>query len=140
MSCHRAGRYDEALDARRVMLGLRGATDRLRLVSEDAERLGWPAARERDLRRELAELLAIAERDDPFKDVRGSRQLADRIVIVLAELGEWTQAMDWVERGYHRRPGRLRRVLTDLPYDRHGLASDPRYARLLRTAGLAELI
>jgi len=33
----------------------------------------------------------------------------------------------------------LRRTLTDLPYDHHGLASDPRYVRLLRTAGMTEL-
>ena len=59
---------------------------------------------------------------------------------MLAELGEWQRAMDWVEQGYHRRPGRLRRVLMDLPYNRRGLAVDPRYARLLRTAGLTHLI
>jgi len=29
-------------------------------------------------------------------------------------------------------------VLNDLPYDHHGLARDPRYARLLRTAGIEE--
>jgi hypothetical protein len=45
-----------------------------------------------------------------------------------------------VERSYYNRPGRLRRVLTDFPYDHHGLARDSRYARLLRTAGLAELL
>jgi tetratricopeptide (TPR) repeat protein len=140
MSCHRGGRHDEALDARRVMLGLRGATERMALLTQEASREGWPASRERDLRRELSDLVAQAESLDPFRDVRGSRQLSDRIIIVLAELGEWTQAMDWVERGYHHRPGRLRRVLTDLPYDRHGLATDARYVRLLRTAGLAELI
>jgi len=48
--------------------------------------------------------------------------------------------MDWVVRGYYVRPGRLIRVLTDLPFDRRGLASDPRYARLLRTAGLEFLL
>jgi hypothetical protein len=95
-------------------------------------------ARDRDLRRELKALLELAEREDPFKDRAGSRQLSDRIVIVAAELGEWTLAMDWVEQAYLRRPGRLRRVLTDLPYDRGGLAVDPRYARLLRTAGLED--
>jgi hypothetical protein len=60
--------------------------------------------------------------------------------MLLADLGEWNQAMDWVERGYLQRPGRLRRVLTDLPFDRRGLAVDPRYARLLRHAGLEELL
>ena len=85
-------------------------------------------------------LLDRATREDPFTDPNTSRQLADRLLIALADLGEWHAAMDWVERAYHRRPGRLRRVLMDLPYDHHGLAVDPRYARLLRTAGLSDLV
>ena len=140
MSCHRAGRHDEALDARRQLLGIRGDTDRIASVAEDAAQHGWLVARERDLRRELATLTALAERDGAFAETRSTRLLADRIIIVLAELGEWTEAMDWVERAYHHRPGRLRRVLNDLPYDHHGLARDPRYARLLRTAGIEELL
>jgi tetratricopeptide (TPR) repeat protein len=140
MSCHRAGRHDEALDARRMLLGVRGAADRIAQVTSDAAEHGWLVARERDLRRELADLLTRAEREDPFEDRSTTRQLADKILIVLAELGEWTQAMDWVERAYHRRPGRLRRVLNDLPYDHHGLARDPRYTRLLRSAGIEELL
>jgi len=139
-SCHRAGRHEEALDARRALLGLRGASERMQQLTERTARDGWTAAREADLRIELAELLARADREDPFHDVQSSFQLSDRILIALAELGEWTSAMDWVERAYHRRPGRLRRLLTDLPYDHHGLASDPRYARLLRTAGLEDLL
>ena len=140
MSCHRAGRHDEALDARRMLLGIRGLRERLALLEEESAREGWLLARDKDLRRELAELLASAEKDDPFLDANTSRQTSDKIVIVLAELGEWSQAMDWVERGYYRRPGRLRRVLADLPYNRHGLASDPRYVRLLRTAGLEDMM
>jgi len=140
MSCHRAGRHEEALDARRMMLGIRGETERMDQLAADVAADGWLAARERDLRRELAALQTRAEHEDAFRDLRGSRQLADKIVIVLAELGEWSQAMDWIERGYHRRPGRLRRVLTDLPYDHHGLASDPRYVRLLGAAGLEDLL
>ena len=100
---------------------------------------GWPVARERDIRNELDALLARAAQEDPFFEA-GTRIQADSIVVAYAELGEWSRAMDWVERGYYQRPGRLRRVLTDLAYDRGGLASDPRYVRLLRTAGLAELI
>ena len=140
MSCHRAGRHEEALDARRTLLGMRGAEERMAALEADTAAHGWLVARERDLHREVEELLARAERQDPFVDARGSRQLSDGIVIALAELGDWTRAMDWVERGYLRRPGRLRRVLTDLPYNRNGLAGDPRYARLLRTAGLGDLL
>jgi tetratricopeptide (TPR) repeat protein len=140
MSCHRAGRHDEALVARRAILGARGEAARMARLEQRATEEGWIAAREADLRLDLAELLQAAESEDPFIDRQGSRQLSDRIIIVLAELGEWRQAMDWVERAYHRRPGRLRRILTDLPFDHHGLASDPRYARLLRTAGLESLL
>jgi len=140
MSCHRAGRHEEALDARRALLGLRGEAARAAELSERAEQGGWMAAREQDLRTELAALLAQARGEDPFIDPNSSRQLSDRIIITAAELGDWAEAMSWVERSYHRRPGRLRRVLMDLPYDHHGLAVDPRYARLLRTAGLAELL
>ena len=140
MSCHRAGLFEEAFDARRSMLGVRSETARLQALTEANDRQGWPAAREADLRGELQQLLEKAQLEDPFKDAAGSRQLSDKLIIVLAELGEWQRAMDWVEQGYHRRPGRLRRVLMDLPYNRKGLAVDARYARLLRTAGLADLI
>jgi tetratricopeptide (TPR) repeat protein len=140
MSCHRAGRHDEALAARRAMLGTRGETTRMTALDRRVAAEGWATAREGDLRAALAALLAQAEREDPFTDRSGSRQLSDRIIITLAELGEWNQAMDWVERAYHRRPGRLRRILTDMPYDHHGLAIDPRYARLLQTAGLVDLL
>jgi tetratricopeptide (TPR) repeat protein len=140
MSCHRAGRHEEALDARRALIGVRGEAARIAELTERTERDGWLAAREHDLRAELEGLLARARVEDPFLDRNTSRQLSDQIIIVLAELGDWREAMGWVERAYHRRPGRLRRVLKDLPYDHHGLAVDPRYARLLRTAGLGELM
>jgi tetratricopeptide (TPR) repeat protein len=140
MSCHRAGRQEEALGARRTLLGTRGNQDRIALLDRDVAEVGWVEARDRDLRRDLEVLLAAAERQDPFVDPGTSRQPSDKIIIVLAELGEWSRAMDWVERGYHRRPGRLRRVLTDLPFDYHGLASDPRFVPLLRTAGLGDLL
>jgi tetratricopeptide (TPR) repeat protein len=140
MSCHRAGRHEEALDARRALLGVRGETARIGELTERVQRDGWLVAREHDLRVELEGLLARARDEDPFTDRGTSRQVSDQIIIVLAELGEWREAMSWVEPAYHRRPGRLRRVLMDLPYDHHGLAVDPRYARMLRTAGLGELV
>ena len=140
MACHRAGRFDDAYSSRRTLLGTNRLFDRLSRLSEVYEADGWDAARTEDLRAELAQLLALAATEDPFKDRQTSRQLADRIVITCGELGEWKTAMDWVERAYYVRPGRLIRVLTDLPFDRRGLASDRRYARLLRTAGLEFLL
>ena len=140
MSCHRSGRHEEASDARRMLLGIRRQFDRLGRLSATLAEHGWPAAREEDLRTELAAHLAVAATSDAFRDEGSSRQLSDRIIMTAGELGNWSTAMDWVERGYFVRPGRLMRVLTDLPFDRRGLASDPRYARLLRTAGLAFML
>ena len=140
IACHRAGRAGDASVARRSLLAQRGQDERLARLEQCIEQVGWAAAREADLRRELEQLLEQATSENPFANASTSRQLSDRIIVAYAELGEWKSAMDWVERGYHRRPGRLRRVLTDFLFDRRGLAIDPRYAPLLRTAGLESLL
>ena len=98
-----------------------------------------PDAIRRDVRRELDGLLRAAESVDPFAE-HWRRNAGDRIVSGHAELGEWREAMNWVERGYDERPGRLRRMLADMPIDYRGLAMDPRYARLMRVAGLEDMI
>ncbi|MDQ8164850.1 MAG: serine/threonine-protein kinase [Gemmatimonadota bacterium] len=138
--CHRLGRHDEALDARRALHGLRQQPQRIDALDADAAQLGPMAARDADIRRDLAALHERVTTEDPFTDLNVSRQLADYMVMAHAELGEWHKAMDWVERGFYRRPGRLRRVLLDLPFEHRGLAVDPRYAPMLRTAGLEEFL
>ena len=85
-------------------------------------------------------MLQRAETSDPFGGYYLSRTLADQIVVAYANLGEWHRAMDWVEKAYAWRPVRLRRMLTEPPFDRRGLAVDPRYARLLRAAVLEDLL
>ena len=140
MASHRAGHPGDAASARRALLGQRGLDLRLVALDVDLKAHGWTTARDADLERELDDLLAHAKREDPFRDVGTSRQPSDSIVITLAELGRWTEAMDWVEKGFHRRPGRLRRVLRDMPFNPGGLAIDPRYAPMLRLAGLEELL
>lgn len=136
----RLGELDLALESRMSRLALAGQTERTGLLEAEAKTLGPAEALHRDLRRELDAFLAQAEQGDPFADPSNTRTLADRIVLGYAELGEWHRAMDWVENAYQRRPGRLRRMLTDLPFDHRGLAVDPRYARLLRMAGLEDLL
>lgn len=140
MARHRSGRIEDAYASRRTLLGTHRLFDRLEALTTNFDRDGWDVAREADLHAELQALQSLATQEDPFKDRQTSRQLSDRIIITCGELGDYTRAMDWVERGYFIRPGRLIRVLTDLPFDRRGLASDRRYARLLRTAGLEFLL
>jgi tetratricopeptide (TPR) repeat protein len=133
------GEFDLAVEIRGSRMRLAGQRERADLLEAEAGTLGAAEAIHKDLRRELDGLLRQAETLDPFLDnVR--RNVGDRIASGHAELGEWREAMDWVERAYERRPGRLRRMLTDMPVDYRGLAVDPRYARLMRVAGLEDLI
>ena len=140
LALFRIGEVDRALETRVSRLRVAGQGERAKILEREAAEVGFAEARLRDVRRELDQLLSEAEKTDPFVEYFSSRSPADSIVIAYAELGEWNKAMDWVERAYERRPGRLRRMLTDHPYDHHGLAVDPRYARLLRVAGLEELL
>jgi serine/threonine-protein kinase len=133
------GEFDLALEIRCSRMRLAGQRERVGLLEAEAGDLGAAGAIRRDLRRELDGLLRQAETLDPFLDNVG-RNVADRIASAHAELGEWREAMDWVERAWERRPGRLRRMLADMPVDYRGLAVDPRYARLMRVAGLEDLI
>lgn len=140
LAYYRIGEHDRALETRASRLRLGGHNERADILEREAAELGFPEARLRDVRRELEGLLSDAEKSDPFVEGVSSRSPVDCIVIASAELGEWSTAMDWIERAYQRRPGQLRRMLTDHLYDHHGLAVDPRYARLLRVAGLEELL
>ncbi len=133
------GETDLALELRSSRMRIAGQRDRADQLDADAATLGPDVAIRNDLRRELNALLEQARTGDPFgEDWR--RNVADRIASGHAELGEWTAAMDWVLRAYEHRPGRLRRMLADMPMDFRCLAVDPRYTRLMRVAGLEELI
>ena len=136
----RLGELELAVEIRGSRLRLARQGERADLLEAEAKEAGPAEARRRDLRRELEGLLKEAELNDPFAHYYNTRIPADQIVMTYADLGEWTQAMNWVERAYHRRPVRLRRMLTEPPFDRRGLAVDPRYARLLRVAVLEDLM
>src|SRR6185503_20026345 len=110
------------------------------ILLQESVSAGPAEAMQRDLRREIEELLRQAEESDPFAGTYNTRTTADQIIVVYAALGEWHKAMDWVECSYDRRPVRLRRTLTDPPFDRRGLAVDPRYARLLRVSVMEDLM
>ncbi len=136
----RLGEVALAADIRASRHRLAGHRDRAEQLNREAEELGAAEAIQRDLRRDLNDLLRQADASDPFAHMYQSRTVADQIVLTCAALGEWHLAMDWVERAWDRRPVRLRRMLTDPPFDRRGLAVDPRYARMLRAAVLEDLL
>ncbi len=136
----RLGDAEFAVDLRAVRLRAIGCDSRAEALERNARADGPESARHADLQAELHDLLEQASRGDPFAEHLGSRTTADRIVFTYTELGDWEAAFEWIERGYRSRPGRIRRALMDQLFDRHGFAKLPRYGRLLRLAGLEELL
>ncbi len=136
----RLGELALAIEVRSVRIRLTGDGARAQLLLDEADIHGADEALRRDLRRELEGLLMQAGTIDPFADSFATHTLADRIVLGYVDLGGWQDAMDWVERAYDRRPGRLRRMLKDQLFDHHRLAMDPRFTRLLRVSGMEDLL
>ena len=131
----RLGDHQLALAVRMSRLRLAGQVARAELLESDPQTMESSEVVWNDVRRELETLLRRAEATDPFSN-RVGRTAADRIVAAHMELRERDKAMDWVQRAYDRRPGRLRRMLADLSVDYRRLAVDPRCARLMRVAGM----
>jgi tetratricopeptide (TPR) repeat protein len=134
------GDIDLAVDFRLTYLRVTGAEARASQLDRDIEEHGAAEARRRDLRRALDQMLASAGEGDPFAHHPVAPALGDRIALAFADLAEWLPSVTWIERAYARSPNRLRRLLMDQPFDRAGLATEPRYARLLRAAGLDDLL
>jgi tetratricopeptide (TPR) repeat protein len=134
------GDLEAATDFRLSLIRLTGDRARAAQLADDIDRAGPAEARRLDLRREVDQLLARAESDDPFAHYPAARALADRIALAYSDLGEWASAVTWLERAHALQPGRLRRLVMDMPFNRQGLATDRRYIRLMRVAGLDDLI
>jgi tetratricopeptide (TPR) repeat protein len=134
------GDAEGAADFRLSQLRAAGEQARIRQFEEDIDRVGPAAARHRDLRREVDHLLAEAATTDPLAHHPAARSIGDRLALAYSDLGEWEKAVEWIEKAFARSPGRLRRLIMDVPFDRKGLATDRRYARLLRVAGLDDLL
>jgi tetratricopeptide (TPR) repeat protein len=134
------GDYDSAVEIRKSRLGIARDRDRAALLVQEKRSLGAAEALRLDVERELSDLITQSKQVDPFEQYFTTRTTADRIVAAYADLKQWKSAMDWVEMAYERRPGRVRRMLTDLPFDRRGLATDSRYNTLMIMAGAEDLI
>ena len=136
----RLGDAEFAVDVRAARLRATGCESRADDLERNARADGAESARRADVGVELRDLLEQASRGDPFGERSGSRTLGDRVVFAYTELGDWDAALQWIERGYKSRPSRIRRALMDQLFDRHGFSTLPRYGRLLRLAGLEELL
>ncbi|HZN98149.1 MAG TPA: hypothetical protein VFB61_10505, partial [Gemmatimonadales bacterium] len=62
----------------------------------------------------------------------------ERIAALYAQLGEWTQSMDWVMKLRERRPKRFRLIVANPQFA--GLRADPRFLPLVKEEGLDALL
>lgn len=134
------GDLETAVDYRAIRLRQSGQPARAETLLQEAVTVGAEEARRRDLLAEVERLKAQLGEGAPFSEGPTTNSLGDRLALAYSQLGDWPNAVAWIERAYAHRPGRLRRMLMDLPYDRRGLATERRFVRLLRLAGLEDLL
>ncbi len=136
-SLERLKRFDEAITTRRQGGDTTGAAAYAQGFREGGE-AGYERVRRQDLERQLAPLLAPISRPYKLPDDTVPQLREERIVALYAQLGEWTQAMDWVLKLKERRPRRFRLIVTNPFYN--GLRNDPRFLPLVKSEGLEGLL
>ncbi|HXT68144.1 MAG TPA: protein kinase [Vicinamibacterales bacterium] len=139
-TCAELGDVDTAVDYRALRLRQSGQADRADQLQESAAHLAAVEAWRRDLLVEVDRLQAQAAEHAPFSDGPTTNSIGDRLALAHSQLGDWPAAVTWIERAYAHRPGRLRRMLMDLPFDLRGLSTERRFVRLLQLAGLEDLV
>ena len=139
-ACVQLGDLDSAVDYRALRLRQSGQADRADQIQQDAAQLGAAEAWRRDLLVEVERLQAQASERAPFSEGPTTNSIGDRLALAHSLLGHWPAAVTWIDRAYAHRPGRLRRMLMDLPFDLRGLSTDRRFVRLLQLAGLEDLL
>jgi serine/threonine protein kinase/Flp pilus assembly protein TadD len=134
------GDLEASIHYRALRLRQSGQSTRADHLQRDADTAGAAEARRKDLLVEIDRLLARSAEQNPFDDTPTNNSVGDRLALTYSQLGDWPNALAWIERAYADRPGRLRRLLMELPFDRRGLATERRFVRLLQLAGLEELL
>jgi tetratricopeptide (TPR) repeat protein len=130
-------RYQEAIEARRQGGDSAGAAEYDRGFARGGA-AGYEAVRQADLREQLAALTAPLGRPYKLPDDTMPPLLEERIATLHSQLGEWTQAMDWVMKLVEHRPRRFRLFVANPQFA--GLRRDPRFQALVKEQGLEELL
>jgi len=136
LSLEHLRRFPEAIVARREGGDSAGAAAYANgLASGGAA--GYERVHRADLQRQIdAQLVAPGPYRIPRDTVPVLRE--ERLVSLYAQMGEWTEAMDWVMKLRERRPRRFRLIVTNPQYA--PLRSDPRFMALIKEDGLEQLL
>jgi tetratricopeptide (TPR) repeat protein len=136
-SLERLGRYAEAIQVRRDGGDSAGAAAYAQGFQESGA-AGYERVRQADLTRQVEALVADSLRPYRLPEDTVPLLREERIAALYAQLGQWTRAMDWVERLHTRRSKRFRLFVTNPHFA--GLRSDPRFLPLVRREGLERLL
>lgn len=139
-ACVELGDLESAVHYRALKLRQSGQSARADELQQLAATAGAAEARRRDLHAEIDGLQKHITGHGPFSREMTTNSPGDRLALAYSQLGDWPNAVRWIERAYANRPGRLRRLLMDLPFDRRGLSTESRFVRLLQLAGLDDLV
>ena len=115
--------YKEAVAERQKVLTLSGNPDLAVAIGDDYNRLGYPGV----LQSWLGGLKEVSKRGyvSPYN-----------IAQIYALLGDYNQAIDWLEQAYNGRDSKLTYVKVEPAFD--GLRSDSRFQKLLQRLGLPQ--
>jgi eukaryotic-like serine/threonine-protein kinase len=130
-------RYEEAIEARRQGGDSAGAAAYARGYAATGA-AGYEEVRREDLHRQIAVLEAPLNRPYKLPDDTVPTLREERLVALHSQLGEWTQAMDWVIKLRERRPRRFRLIVANPQFA--GLRGDPRFMALVKEDGLTDLL
>jgi len=130
-------RFDEAIAARRAG-GDRAGADAYAAGLAQGGPEGYERVRRQDLERQISVLSVPPNRPYKVPDDTVPQLREEKVVALYSQLGEWTQAMDWVLKLRERRPKRFLLIVANPLYA--GLRNDPRYLPLVKSEGLEELL
>jgi serine/threonine-protein kinase len=133
----RMGRYSEAVAALRAWRGPAAAEPYARALGADGP-AGYRRVLDQDIRMRIDSLEQQVRLPRPPGTDTVPPNREARIAALYAQLGEWSQAMDWVLRDRERRPNRFRLYIANPDFD--GLHADPRFLSLVRQHGLEALL
>jgi serine/threonine-protein kinase len=130
-------RYEEAIEARRQGGDSAGAAAYARGYAATGA-AGYEEVRREDLHRQIAVLEAPLNRPYKLPDDTVPALREERLIALYGQLGEWTQAMDWVIKLREHRPKRFRLIVTNPLLA--GLKADPRFMPLVKEEKLEALL
>jgi serine/threonine-protein kinase len=136
-SLEKLKRYPEAIAARREG-GDSVWTSKYEKAFQSGGGPAYETVRREDLMHQLQPLLAPLNRPYKVPDDTVPQLREEKVAAIYAQLGQWTDAMDWVLKEYEHRPRRLRLYVTNPAFA--GLVNDPRFLSLVKKEGLEALL